>query len=542
MTTAANIILSGAYTSPEIQSEFGKLPPCFLPIGNGRLYEAQVTQIGTYDGKIFLTLPDDFEYSKRDQDYFEQKNVHVIKSPTGLSLTDALAHTLDIVGTNGPVRVLYGDTLVDPKELTSWDQFSVQNSDSFYSWAEVKNNVLVDSSLKETLRLDTGLERQVVCGFFTFSSAELLKDVMCNSANFIDALNNYSQILPLSAVNVDTWSDFGHLSLIYKSRCKLLDSRAFNELQSDGEALSKTSPNKEKISAEIFWYKSMPSRLKHYTPQLLGAIETEEEVSYQLEYLYLPTLAELSVFGELPLYVWRSILDSCRKFLSECYQYRPKQGFEQPIDSFADLFFEKMIKQRSINRVDEFHQQRGWERNYCLRFDGQVLRPLLEIVLDLIAIIPPTRPEDIRFWHGDFFFGNIFYDFRASRIRCIDPRGLIDNSNFSIWGDWRYDLAKLSHSILGHYDAIIRGHAILTHDAKKGLCFDLQIDPQKKQLESLYRKLNFNTLTPERTDIKALTALMFLTMLPLHEEDTVRQDMLLCNGLRLAAEIIEISQ
>ena len=36
------LITSAAYVTPGLASEFGKLPPCMLPVQNRRLYEHQI--------------------------------------------------------------------------------------------------------------------------------------------------------------------------------------------------------------------------------------------------------------------------------------------------------------------------------------------------------------------------------------------------------------------------------------------------------------------------------------------------------------------
>ena len=56
------IINSGAYVTPEFQAEFGKIPPCMLPIGNKKLIEHQVQRLkAAFPGRdIFLTLPSTF--------------------------------------------------------------------------------------------------------------------------------------------------------------------------------------------------------------------------------------------------------------------------------------------------------------------------------------------------------------------------------------------------------------------------------------------------------------------------------------------------
>ena len=39
------VINSGAYVIPELQAEYGKIPPCMLPLGNKRLLEHQIEAI-----------------------------------------------------------------------------------------------------------------------------------------------------------------------------------------------------------------------------------------------------------------------------------------------------------------------------------------------------------------------------------------------------------------------------------------------------------------------------------------------------------------
>ena len=55
--------------------------------------------------------------------------------------------------------------------------------------------------------------------------------------------------------------------------------------------------------------------------------------------------------------------------------------------------------------------------------------------------------------HGDLAFSNILYSPRNTIFKFIDPRGnfVID----TIYGDYRYDLAKLRHCYHGRYDEII---------------------------------------------------------------------------------------
>ena len=60
--------------------------------------------------------------------------------------------------------------------------------------------------------------------------------------------------------------------------------------------------------------------------------------------------------------------------------------------------------------------------------------------------------------HGDLCFSNILTD-SSNTIKFVDPEGLNDNfnSNNKIIGDYRYDIAKFGHSLVGNYDYIVTG-------------------------------------------------------------------------------------
>ena len=54
--------------------------------------------------------------------------------------------------------------------------------------------------------------------------------------------------------------------------------------------------------------------------------------------------------------------------------------------------------------------------------------------------------------HGDLCLSNILYDLRSRICKLLDPRGSFGAAG--IYGDPRYDVAKLYHSIYGLYDFI----------------------------------------------------------------------------------------
>jgi len=167
------------------------------------------------------------------------------------------------------------------------------------------------------------------------------------------------------------------------------------------------------------------------------------------------------------------------------------------------------------------------------RLNGSRFPPLNEIVNEIVAVIPPTRPHDISFWHGDLFFGNMFFDFRAQRVICVDPRGQLDNGQFCLYGDYRYDLAKLAHSVLGHYDKTILSRSRLTRHGPADWTFEIEHTPGAGDISDIFLSLAEERFGIGTAELHALAAMLFFSMLPLHYDDADRQDRILASGLRL---------
>jgi hypothetical protein len=137
--------------------------------------------------------------------------------------------------------------------------------------------------------------------------------------------------------------------------------------------------------------------------------------------------------------------------------------------------------------------------------------------------------------HGDFCLSNILFDSRIDRIKVIDPRGLNAFGEYSSFGDLAYDLAKLTHSILGLYDFIIAGAFDLNFnlDSEKAQ-FNILIfcDDRIKSIQKRFKdSVLVDKLRP--LDVMPLTILLFLSMLPLHADNPKRQLAFLANALYL---------
>ncbi|MCG9685407.1 capsular biosynthesis protein, partial [Vibrio tubiashii] len=234
-------------------------------------------------------------------------------------------------------------------------------------------------------------------------------------------------------------------------------------------------------------------------------------------------LNELFVFSKLPPQVWQQILSGCIEFLSNCS--KQEIGNESCANNLEVLFGEK-----TPSRLAEFCNSRKINLNTEWHFEEQKIS--LQQILSQSEKHLPTSKENISVLHGDFCFSNILYDFRASKVKTIDPRGMTPDGQQTIYGDIRYDLAKLSHSILGLYDWIIAGYYEVAIEGNN-ITLNIADDGVHRDTQQAFIQMVEQEFGITAQNLYAMQIQLFLSMLPLHADDMRRQDALFANAFRL---------
>jgi len=531
------LILSARTVGEDIALQFGKLLPSFLPVGDRRLFTIQ-GNIAFEEGRA-ITVPEDFEISPFDRQVLSDAGFRIIPQPPGLSLNQAINHALGRIDLpeGELLRILYGDTLVSmpDRDFMRRDIVAVQNTTANYPWAYAQNDngdrlIFSDDPPKQ---LES---RRVVCGYFTFSDPALLSRA-CQERSIVDALNVYNSRKPLTCLEPGNWFDLGHLPLLFRSKKNILVKRAFNDLVYEDDQLLKQSSDTLKIRAEAHWYENLPGALRMHVPRYGGRAERDHRAGYRIEYLYHPLLSDVAAFGSLPLTSWLEILSASFDFIHKCHAVRPPEGAPEAAPEFADHFFDRMIVEKTRQRFGQYCAAHEGIADASISLDGIAYPPLPEVVETLIRRIPRTQPEHIRFWHGDLFFGNMFYDFTAQRIMSIDPRGQLSAGETSLFGDLRYDLAKLAHSIIGQYDKIVLGRSRLVEDTPTSWRLTVEQPAHQPELESIFEHFITESCNLDMAEITAMTALLFFSMLPLHAERPDLQKQFIATGLRLFSRL-----
>ncbi|MFO6423878.1 capsular biosynthesis protein [Motilimonas sp. KMU-193] len=525
------LIMSAAYISQELESEFGTIPPAFLPLGNKRLFQHQV-QSAPSGKRIYLTIPESYQLNPYDRAWLIQHQVTLLPIPDDISLGASLISALNLMGHNldQPLSILFGDTLI-PNLPKGEDIIAVSEVENSYNWAVITHD---ENELLKTNEVRAELDStNVVSGYFKCSQPKQLIQCLIKAHwQFNGGMNLYHQRVGLTPIRVDNWLDFGHVNTYYRSKAKYTTQRAFNELTITPRWIEKSSNKSIKIQAEAHWFEHLPAMMRTFTPQYLGAIthHASQNQGYRLEYLHHTALNELYVFSALPDMVWRRIINGCLHFVSECRQHLAPVA--APAAQLADLFSSK-----TTARLTQFCQSKGITLDQQWHFNNELTLSLAQLQQQSERYLPTTSGQH-SLMHGDFCFSNILYDFRTNSIKTIDPRGLTPDETLTIYGDTRYDLAKLSHSIIGLYDWLIAGYFELDID-NAHIQFEVLQPKELKATQQYFMAQVEAQFALSRQALYAMQIQLFLSMLPLHSDDPQRQAALMANAFRLYQLLIE---
>lgn len=438
----------------------------------------------------------------------------------------------------GPVRIILGDTLIrDPFSLPG-DFVYVGPVDDSRRWclAEiVPSGRIVDYIDKQETASEPKL---ALAGYYQLEHQDHLRvcvaDCVANGERELSGvLRRYGALYPIHALPVAEWYDFGHIDHLVDARRRLIQPRHFNSLSINPilNTITKISDNDEKLRNEMDWYRAIPDELKVLTPRILRDEAVNGHLEVVEEYYGYPTLAELYVYGDLHVDSWLSILRHVLRIHQEFCLY-PGQ-LEQPA-------IESMYVEKTWHRLDQLRDQdSSWRLlldHETIQYNGRTLRninSLEEEIREKARGLVSAAP--VRIIHGDFCFSNILFDVNNQIIRLIDPRGSFGEKG--IYGDARYDIAKLSHSVCGLYDYIVADMFELQQTGTKfvgRVCANGTPKVIAPTFDRLIAGLGY-----DRADIRFIEGLLFISMLPLHHGAPERQRMMFLTGLSLLNEVCD---
>lgn len=539
------LITSGAYLGEDFTSEVGLIPPSFLPIGNKRLFEYQVSFLKSCyktDGDYYLSVPKSYDIDHYDYDLLSALGVKIIETPVGLSLGESISFCWNSSSKNHEyLTILHGDTLFLEATFTDLDIITVHPNEGLYKRGYVNSK----SSLQSKYISDwTDSDNNVISGFFNFSKPFFFMKALVESNNdFLDAIAKYSSKYCLRHEKSGKWLDLGHVNSFFKARAEMTTQRSFNELKISKHSVKKSSLSaSKKIVAEANWFHKLPMSLRYYTPSLLSKNDGNdafEGASYELEYMYNLPLSDLMVFSKMPGVFWDKVFFKISEMLEEFNQYKPIENSKKELKKYDQLYLPKTMQR--LSKYAELQGKKIDDLKYFIS-DNQAIS-LAKVAEDSAKFINETSQKDLCLSHGDLCFSNILYDPRSESLKCVDPRGIDNLGNFSIYSDRRYDLAKLYHSVRGLYDYIIAGRFKIERNSPKMINLKIMNNfHHQENLINSFNKFIFSGLDYSEEEILAITIHLFLSMLPLHSDRPERQEAFIVNALNLYQHLLEVKK
>lgn len=535
------LIPSAVQVPDELRLDLGQIPTAMIPLhGKPMMYHI----VSNYDDISPYIAHEDADNTI--ESYIEREGFDWRTTPVDdtTSLGDTIAQSLDAILERerfdcSNLYINFADTYVRPTQFEELDNvvsFATESHPVRWTTFEEANGDIRSITEKFTPEIDG--QKKVFTGVFKLSDPVSFRSALTreleNSTDldpFYRALQKYLDNRSYDLIGCKDWIDAGHLDTYHEAKQQFLNVRDFNEVSVDERrsVIEKTSDRTETLAAEFEWYRQMPRALEPYLPQVYDFSESEGTLT--LEYVGYPSLRDIHLHGSHGIHIWNQIFDTLFSMLDEFSRFTVKEDIDEALKS--------MYVHKTTSRLDQIDRS----GNLSLFFDDTVeingvKRPGVPRVLDNLekqlhrhGILETSTFQVI---HGDLCFSNILFDIRTSGVKLIDPRG--EFGNHVVHGDQLYDLAKLRHSVAGNYDFIINDLFDVT--IEDGIEYEVYTDESHHNRQQLFDNLlafHHENLTQK---VELIESLLFLSMVPLHDDAPVRQQYMLAHGLELFDEVV----
>lgn len=510
--------------------------PALIPINTKPLILYQLEFYSQHECQIYLVI------NQRDAQYVEESvnlnefHFETIGVPDSHGVNESLEYALAKVPAEREtiVNLVTSIPLDFPAANTVYFESKLTYNNN---WSGVKiTNGELDFLFK---RDEQKYLSQAFTGIFNIKT-EILRDIITKVEQKSDLLEVvklwYTLYRDQFVCQLSDWIDAGHELNYYQSKLMLISSRSFNAVSvNDSGVLVKSSSNYNKLKDEANFIAAVPSALAIYFPRIIDGYAYDSEKkrgSYAMEFYGYPSLAELELYWDLKDEVWDRVFADLQKVLTQ---------FKKEPYSIGEHAFNEFYTGKIAQRVNEFCNSLPANFKYLIEEDlvinGVLCKSYNHIKEELFARITSLyKEDDFCVAHGDFCFNNILYDISHRLIKVIDPRGSFGDNCKGLYGDIKYDLAKLLHSSVGGYDYLVNN------------LYKLDLHGEVINYR-IFHKSNHHIIN-ERSrqivadlgysfkDIMLIVGTLFISMTPLHSDSSSRQKVMFIHGLKLINENI----
>lgn len=536
-----DLLVPSAKIVPNELQNIGKLPAIIYPINDRTVFSYLYEQYSSSCNVKILCYENSDKVHKKLKKY---SDVKVIDIPEIQDLADTILYGLD---TSNPVIINFGDTIVT-------DNIFENDADCFYyaeefvsdkwTYFDIEHGKLTNIYDKNGLPHSSDRKKLFVGVFYIKDSVFFKKCLEQSIENnnetispFYVALKLYSESAPLIPYKCSNWFDIGHSDKYYDTKLEV-KAREFNHIEIDKNRglLTKFSSEKEKFLGEIKWYLKLPSDIEYLRPRIFDYSVDYNNPYVCMEYYAYHTVHELFLNSDLDVHKWESIFKRINFICQDMKRYKVS-------DNNIKSSLEEMYLNKTLQRFKKLNKSDNFKKFFTspIIVNGVMYQSLNNIV-ELLKMAIPEELYDVREFniiHGDLCFANMMIDNNFSFIKVIDPRGKF--GSFDIYGDFRYELAKLFHSVDGKYDYIIKDLFFLSYnELESKIDFTIQDKDRDFDLFKVFKEVFKEDIGTDIKKIELIESLLFLSMIPLHSESFDHQLVMLGTGLEILNRVVNI--
>lgn len=268
-----------------------------------------------------------------------------------------------------------------------------------------------------------------VAGFFLFPDKDRLSEVP-ESGELVRWLQNEGmRFREISLAGTREYGLLEEYERLNREKC-----RPFNRITIEGDVLVKEAVDgqgRKLARRECAWYEKAGKLDISFLPQIYGTDPL------RMEYIKGKNIYECSMSHREK----KTVLEKIVHALDRLHQ---SDSVEADSFSMKEAYYNKTMER--LHRIEDLVP---FARDRVIYVNGKACRNVYYHKRELEKALEQLSCEKFHFIHGDCTFSNLMLREDGSPV-LIDPRGYFGFTE--LYGDVRYDWAKLYYSIAGNYD------------------------------------------------------------------------------------------
>lgn len=302
-------------------------------------------------------------------------------------------------------------------------------------------------------------------------------------------------------------------------KCSII-TRSYNDITFEGDRVIK-GVAQDRYLKEIEWFLEAEKRIPKNIPLIFTSIENPIVRKNNENLIYY----EMQAINGNNLYQWsmdnRDMAEETFDKVISLIMLIHQEFVEVNHDDIIMMYYLKPKK-----AIENFIMKKKIDPD-SLKVNGFLIKNPI-VMLDKVFGEFREKLLDTKysFIHGDLTMSNILVD-QDEKLYLIDPRGTFGNTK--IYGDVRYDIAKLFYSIVGNFDSLNSG--------KFKYEYNLEANDHLFSIDSngfsTYGEKMLNLFKEDSDIIKYIHTTIWLSLIPHMSENNNQQLCAFCNGIYL---------